>query len=62
MSALVNLQEQLAAAQAAIDYDAPNPFVGMPDSDSKEEVTIEQAKWLYDAVQDLNQRNATLVA
>jgi len=62
MSALVNLQEQLAVAQAAMDYDAPNPFVGTPDSDGKEEVTIEQAKWLYDAVQDLNQRNATLVA
>ena len=45
-----------------MDYNAPNPFIGMPDSDGKEEVTIEQAKWLYDTVQDLNQYNATLVA
>ena len=62
MSAPVNLQEQLAAAQAAMDHDAPNPFVGTPDSDGEEEATMEQAKWLHDAVQDLNQRNATLVA
>jgi hypothetical protein len=44
MSALVNLQEQLATAQAAIDSNAPNLFVSTPDSDGKEEVTIEQAK------------------
>jgi len=45
MSSPVNLQEQLATAQAAIDYDAPDPFNGTPDSDGKEEeVTIEQAR------------------
>jgi len=63
MSSPVNLQEQLAAAQAAMDHDAPDPFNGTPDSDGEEEeVTMEQARWLHDAVQDLNQRNATLVA
>ncbi len=39
MSAHVNLQAQIAAAQAAA-----NPFTATPDSDNKEEVTIEQAR------------------
>ena len=55
MSAHVNLQAQIAAAQAAA-----NPFTATPDLDNKEEVTIEQARWLYNAVNDLNQRNAAL--
>ena len=57
MSAHVNLQAQIAAAQAAA-----NPFTATPDSDNKEEVTIEQARQLYNAVNDLNQRNAALEA
>ncbi len=36
MSAYVNLQAQIAAAQAAA-----NPFTATPNSDNKEEVTIE---------------------
>jgi hypothetical protein len=34
-----------------MDYDAPDPFNGTPDSDGKEEeVTMEQARWLYNTV------------
>ena len=57
MSAQVNLQEQLAAAQAAA-----NPFASTPDSDDEGEVTMEQARWLHDAVNELNQRSAALEA
>ncbi len=57
MSAYVNHQAQIAAAQAAA-----NLFAATPDSDNKEEVTIEQARQLYNAVNDLNQHNATLEA
>ncbi len=57
MSAHVNHQAQMAAAQAAA-----NLFLATPDSDNEEEVTIEQARWLYNAVNDLNQRNAALEA
>ena len=57
MSAHVNPQAQMAAAQAAA-----NLFAATPDLDNEEEVTIEQARWLHDAVNDLNQRNAALEA
>ncbi len=60
MSNPVNLQEQLLAAQAAENTN--NPFVATPDSDGEDEVTIEHARWLHGAVNDLNQRNAALEA
>ncbi len=57
MLAYVNLQAQIAAAQAAA-----NLFTATPDLDNEEEVTIEQARQLYNVVNDLNQRNAALEA